>query len=90
MTAAPEQQLLAALSQAFGRNCFDTTSVKLRAQNADDLAKALENAIPNCRYRSGYQRGRFKDRPVRRALKQLAAQHFDTDHAGWWYLKQES
>ena len=79
MTAA----LLAALAQAFGSKCFDTTSVRLHALDANDLAQALDNAIPNCRYHSGYQRGRFKDRPVRRMLTQLAPQHFDTDHCGW-------
>jgi len=88
--ATAEQQLLAALSQAFGEKNFDTTSVRLRAQDADnlanDLAKALDNAIPNCRRKNG--RRQFKDAPVRRALKQLAPQHFNTDHYGWWYLKK--
>jgi hypothetical protein len=89
MIADSEQQLLAALSQAFGRKCFDTSSVLGRVWHANDLklAKALDAAIPNCRYRSGYWHGHFKDGAVRHVLTRLAPQHFDTDRYGWWYLK---
>jgi len=82
-----EQQLLAALSRAFGDRGFDTTSVRLHAEHANDLAKALDEAIPNCRF-GGKPRGRFKDGSARRMLMRLALQHFDTDHAGWWYFKK--
>jgi len=82
-----EQQLLTALARAFGDRGFDTTSVRLHAEHANDLAKALDDAIPNCRFR-GNPHARFKDGPVRRMLMRLALQHFHTDHAGWWYLKK--
>jgi hypothetical protein len=60
--------------------------VRLQARHVDDLAEALDNAIPGCRFRG--LRGRYKDGPVRRALMRLATQHFDTNNHGWWYLKK--
>ena len=88
MTTEQEMRLVNAIAAAFGDRRFDTTSIILKANHADEveLVEAIDSAIPNCRYR----RGRFRDAVLRRELKRLAKKHFETDRAGWWcVLKTE-
>jgi hypothetical protein len=86
MTPKQETQLINAIAATFGDKCFDVTSIVCKARNGDNtvLVSALDAAIPNCRYRSGYYRGQFKTLVLRRVLKLLTDKHFDVDAAGWW------
>ena len=82
-----QKTLLAALWVAIGSRAFDTMSVIGEADFQPDLMTAIEAVVPDCRYRSGYKRGRLRDRPLRAVLTVLAEQYFDTDVYGWWRLK---
>jgi hypothetical protein len=76
-----QEMLVAEIQRAFGDKCFDTTSVILKARVCPELARAIEVAIPNSRRRRSI---RFRKPIVRRALTDLAREHFTTDQAGWW------
>ncbi len=73
--------LLAALVATFGYDKpFDTTSVVLAAAHSFQLAVAVEAAVPPSKYRLRKER-------VRRVLKAMARQYFDTDAVGYWRIK---
>lgn len=70
-----ETQLLTALAVAFGADKFDATDVVIKAGLDRWLAAALDAAIADCRYRSGWRRGRFRTLRIRTSLRQLPARY---------------
>jgi hypothetical protein len=78
-----ELQLRDALLAAFGGKPFDTTSVVLAAAHDDTLAAVIEAALPPSRYRRGHHRNGM----LRRYLKHMAPQYFDTGPCGYWMIK---
>jgi hypothetical protein len=84
-----QRQLVDAIRGVFADGPFDTSSVLGKAMKHPELVAAVEAVVPNSRYRSGYRRGRLKDKPLRRVLTALAEQHFTTGSCGWWYVRGE-
>jgi hypothetical protein len=77
LTPVQETLLVEVITAAFGSRNFDATSVACEAEHNPVLAAALEAAIPRCRNRSGYFKGRFRSKTIRRVLATLAGRHFD-------------
>ena len=88
MAERPEElHLIATIWELLGSRVFDVHVIVGEADHSPQLMAAIEAVIPNCRYRSGYCRGRLKARPLRRILTRLAEEHFTADHRGWWQIK---
>src|SRR5688500_3958978 len=87
--AMNEQQLLAALAIAFGHERFDATDLVIKADDDRSLAAALDAWLPTCRYRSGWQRGRFRVDFLRRNLRRLRNPRFRAESQGerYWTFK---
>lgn len=66
-----ELSLLSALASAFGRDRFDATDVVIKARVDQNLASALDAAVSNCRYKSGWRRGRFCTARIRNHFKRM-------------------
>jgi hypothetical protein len=82
MTTSQEQVLLDDLGRVFGPKQFDTTSVIAKADWDEELASAIDAALPG--YIKNTLHARY--RRLGRLLNALADDHFTTDDAGWWYL----
>jgi hypothetical protein len=92
---SPEQQaLVLEIKRVFGDRPFDVTDVYCRAEEGQlNLANAIKAAVPHCRYRSGYLRGKLRDRPLRRVLTELAKECFEKRWLdGWggrWSIRED-
>jgi hypothetical protein len=73
-------QLRDALLATFGDKPFDATSVVLAMRHNAQLAAAVTATVPSSRYRLRPER-------IRRTLKGMARQYFNTDAAGYWTIK---
>jgi hypothetical protein len=86
-----EQELLDVLETIIGAKpfkSFDTSSVITwdRHTNNVRLSAAVDALLPNGRYKSGFQRGLLKDRPIRRLLESWAKRGlFTTGRLGYWF-----
>ena len=81
LTSEQQEQLRTALVTAFGDRPFDATSVVVEAEVNSALATALVAIIPQCTNVSKERRFRFREVPIRKAIRQLV---LDTDYVGYW------
>ena len=83
-------ELITALTDAFGHSPFDVTDLLAARVKHPQLEAALDAAIPDCRYRSGYHRGQPNARRIRFALRKLPKQQLrafhDARHDYWTFV----
>jgi hypothetical protein len=75
--------LAVTLYRIFGMDGFSAYDVARQAGRDAELAAAIEEAVPNCRYRSGWNKGRFKPQPIGAALgrsSELNRQWYDSNY----------
>jgi hypothetical protein len=84
---AEQTALLAAIRKRADRH-FDASYLYNEAEDNPELAAAIKAVVPE--YQQKRRRGHTQVAALRKALADLAEQHFTTDRYGWWYLKETS
>jgi hypothetical protein len=79
-----EAQLLQQLQNVFGRRAFDGTDVVCQAKIRPALFAAIEAAVPNCRYKSGYLKGDLKTEKLRVVLRRLVGRRLIVKEPNCW------